>query len=228
MNIYPDIVSIIRKNILFLDLEDEILFQIAETLQLQEIAQESVIYKQGDVADGLYLVVSGEVLIFAERDNEEYILSHAPATYLFGEFILQGNSVRSTSAKALVDTRLLFLSRDSCRSFVSHFPEKGAMIGARIVNRLCWNQTTLALRLSHLFVGLDEDIVRALINQMELQSIPSNTLLIGQDTISHELWIIVDGQFQLNQITIKRKDGHLTCFYRTQIIFIYLTFYFKA
>lgn len=201
MNNYQDLISIIRKNILFLGLEDEFLFQIAETLQLQEVMQGTVVYNQGDAADGLYLVVSGEVLIFAERDSEEYILSHASATYLFGEFILQGDSVRSTSAKALVDTQLLFLSRESCNSFVSHFPEKGAMIGARIVDRLCWNQTTLALRLSHLFVGLDEDIVRTLINQMELQFIPSNTMLIGQNIISDELWIIVDGQFQVNQTT---------------------------
>ena len=201
MNNYPDIVSIIRKNILFLDIEDELLFQISETIQVQEVMQGTVVYKQGDAADGLYLVVSGDVLIFVERDSEEYILSHASDTYLFGEFILQGDSVRSTSAKALVDTQLLFLSRDSCRSFVRHFPEKGAVLGARIVNRLCWNQTTLALRLSRLFAGLDDDIVRVLINQMELQSIPSNTLLIRQNTLSNELWVIVDGQFQVNQIT---------------------------
>ena len=166
MNSQSEIVSVIRKNILFVGIKDEVLFQISEILSLVEIKQDTVIYNKGDIVDGLYLVQMGDVQILAERDDEQYILSNAPETYLFGEFLLQGDSVRSTSAKVLVDSQLLFLSRDLFKSFLMRFPTEGAIIGSRIVNRLCWNQTTLALRLSHLFVGLSDDIVRSLIQQI--------------------------------------------------------------
>jgi len=204
MNDYSEIVNIIRSNILFLDIKDELLFSIAKSLQFKEVKKGEVVYNKGDVVNGLYLVVSGDVLIFAERDDETLNLSHASATYLFGEFLLQGDSVRSTSAKAETDSHLLFLSRDGFNCFLGLFPEKGAVIGSRIINRLCWNQTTLALRLSHLFVGLDEEIVRILINQMELQSVPSNTVLIKQNSVSNALWVVIDGQFQISKTN---KEG---------------------
>ncbi|NOR69017.1 MAG: cyclic nucleotide-binding domain-containing protein [Methylomarinum sp.] len=204
MNSQSEIVSVIRKNILFVDIKDEVLFQILEILSLVEIKQDAVIYNKGDVVDGLYLVQTGDVQILAERDDEQYILSNAPETYLFGEFLLQGDSVRSTSAKVLVDSQLLFLPRDLFNSFLQRFPTEGAIIGSRIVNRLCWNQTTLALRLSHLFVGLSDDIVRSLIQQIKIESIPSNTVLIAQNAITNELWIVIDGQFQINKTN---EDG---------------------
>ncbi len=197
-----NLLSIVQNNILFLDIEKQFLTEIIPSLELKDVSQNTIIYNKGDISDGLYLVANGTVEIFTERDNEKYFLSHTSASYLFGEFLLQGSSERSTCAKALTQTQLLFFSRDSFNSLLALFPEPGAIIGARILKRLYWNQTILALRLSHLFMGLSEEVVRALISKMEIQSIPSNTFLTRQYAISKELWIIINGQFQLSKKTI--------------------------
>lgn len=206
MNSQPEIISVIRNNILFAEISDEALLQISEILSLVEVTQGTVIYNKGEVVDGLYLVQKGDVQIFAERDNEQYILSNASEPYLFGEFLLQGDSVRSTSAVSLVDTQLLFLSRDLFNSFLLRMPVEGAIIGSRIVNRLCWNQITLALRLCHLFVGLSDDIVRSLISKIDITTVPANTVLIPQNTVTNELYIVIDGLFQISR---KNEEGEV-------------------
>jgi len=194
----------IRQNILFADIADTFLEQIVDLFQSVAVKKGTIIYHQGGDIDGLYLVASGEVAIFTERDHEKYTLSHAQTHYLFGEFLLHGRSVRSTSAQATVDSNLLFLERYHFDTFFERFPEQKSMIAARIAHRLYWNQTTLALRLSRLFVGLNEEIVRSLINHMEFQSIPSNTVLIKQNAVSDAMWIVIDGQFQVSKLT---NDG---------------------
>ncbi len=195
------LLSIIRNNILFLDIEDSVLNKIVPLLDFKEFTENTTIYSKGDISNGLYLVIKGDIEIFAERDDKKYFLSQPSISYLFGEFLLQGKSERSTSAKTLSQAQLLFFSRANFNLFFDSFPEQGSIIAARILKRLHWNQATLALRLSHLFVDLPEEVVRTMLSQMEIQSIPSNTLLTTQGAISKELWVIIDGQFQLSKKT---------------------------
>ncbi len=190
----------VRKNILFSDIEnDDFILNVVEQLEIKQFKENNIIYKQGDRIDGLYLVVSGILVIYSERDNERYILSHAEANFLVGEFLLIGNSIRSTSAEVLKEATLLYLSVDRFKQLLVQFPEPGLLIASKIVNRMGWNQAILALRLSHLFVGLGENIVRCLMNEIEISCIPSNTLLFKQDEISDELCIIIDGRFQISR-----------------------------
>lgn len=204
-----DVVSFIRNNILFSEFEsDEFLQSIAEKLERKSIKALNplkTLYRQGDNIDGLYLIISGQVEVYTERDGVRYTLSHAQENHLVGEFLLMSQSVRSTSAEILQDTDLLFLSLIDVHALLEEFPEQILPLRTKIVNRLCWNQTTLALRLCHLFVDLDEKIVRQLINELEIRSIPSNTFLYRRNEISDDLCIVIDGQFQVKRPT---ASGH--------------------
>ncbi len=197
---HPAIIEYLRNNILFFKINnDDFLNKVAEKLEKISIKKNNIVYQQGWDVDGLYLIISGQVQIYTERNNERYILSHADANHLVGEFLVLGDSIRSTSAEVVQDAELLFLSISDFHQLVQLFPELGSKIGARIFNRLCWNQTTLALRLCHLFVGLSEEVVRCLINKIIITSIPSNTFLFKQNEISDDLCIVIDGQFQINR-----------------------------
>ena len=211
-------INIISENILFSKIDEQYLAKIAEQSEQQSFEKGELVYSKGDKADGLYLIIKGELEIFAERGKDKYILSHASAPYLFGEFLLQGNSERSTSAKTLTDTELLFISRENFTIFGQAFPEQSEIVGERITNRLCWNQTSLALRLGPLFEELDENVVRKLINSVELEFIPSNTYLTKQNAPSLELWIVIDGQFQLSKLTKEGKYINLTTLGRGEVI----------
>jgi len=189
-------------NILFSGIDDScFLQQIQERVQKAVVKAAEVIFQQGDEVDGLYLISSGQVQVYTTRENERYILSHAQANHLVGEFLLQGSSVRSVSAQAIEDSILYFLSFDELNAVLKQFPKQGQLLSSKITRRLFWNQTILALYMSHLFAGLSENIIRLLVNEMEIQSIPSNTLLLKQQDSSNDLYVIVDGRFQVYRTT---------------------------
>lgn len=188
----------ILNNILFSEIEDKsFLKEIEDRLEKKAVKASEMLFKQGDDVEGLYLILSGQVQVYINRDGERYTLSHAKANHLVGEFLLEGAGVRSVSAHVIEDAVLYFLSCAEFGKLGRQFPEQSRLLGVKIVNRLFWNRTMLALHMSHLFAGLSENIVRLLVNEMTVLSVPSNTLLIKQDDVSDDLYIIIAGQFQV-------------------------------
>src|ERR1035437_4726390 len=94
-------ISIIRNNVLFTDIDTAILSNIAAKLQEMTVKQGDLIYQQDDEPKGLYLIISGKVQIFTQSNKKVLVISHASSNHLFGEFLLLGNSIRTTSAVAL-------------------------------------------------------------------------------------------------------------------------------
>lgn len=188
----------VLNNILFSGLEDtEVLQHILQRMEKRVVKAKEILFQQGDDVDGLYLIVSGQVQVYTTRDGKIYTLSHALDNHLVGEFLLQGSSVRSVSAKAVEDSILYFISSEELVNVAKQFPAQGSLLGLKIANRLFWNQTILALYMSNLFAGLSENTIRLLVQELDVQSIVSNTLLITQQDISNDLYVIIDGRFQV-------------------------------
>ncbi len=200
MNDDVSLIETVRNNILFSGIDDDVfLLEFSKKLESKMAPSRKILYFQGNAVDGLYLIKQGVIEVYFERDNERYIISHAENNHLVGEFLLIGDSVRSTNAKVIEAAEFLFLSVDSFNELMTQFPDQTELIGTKIVNRICWNQTTLALRLSHLFIGMNESVVRCLINELAIACIPSNTLLFKQNDLSNDLCIIIDGQFYISR-----------------------------
>lgn len=201
-----ELTGLLAKNILFADVSIALLAIIAESLQFQFIKQNNFVYQQGEESLGLYLVVHGEVQIINTRDNAKIALSHSNAGHLFGEFLLSGNSVRSASAYAISDCELLFWPIDKFIDLLAENRADFELVTTRLVRRLFWNQTMQVLRLCELFMGLDESIVRRLVNQMVIKSVPADTLLFRQNDPADEMCIVIHGQFQIS----KTNEEHQT------------------
>ena len=67
-----------------------------------------VLYRENDAPDGLYVVVSGSVGMHRGQDEIDRM---GPSTS-FGVWALFDDSPRLTTAKAIEESRLLFVSRD--------------------------------------------------------------------------------------------------------------------
>lgn len=196
---HRQLIELIGQNILVAGSRPELLATIADGLRFVAADQGTLIFSQGQEANGLYLVMHGTVQIFSEHDNHRVIMSHSSKGHLFGEFLLCGNSMRSTSALALTDCNLLFWPVETFSKLLLQQPEDFTPITTRLVRRLGWNQTMLALRLSNLFIGLNEQIVRDLLNQLTIRSIPANTLLLKQYDPAEYMCIVINGQFQVSR-----------------------------
>lgn len=73
----------------------------------------SVIFQEGDVGDGIYIIEEGTVEISSQPSGEERkVFAHLYRRSFFGEMAVVDNRTRSATAIAETDTRALFIRRD--------------------------------------------------------------------------------------------------------------------
>lgn len=88
---------------------------LADKMQVVDLAEDALLFAEGDVGDSWYLILSGEVLIV--RDGEEgapsHTLAHLGAGEGFGEMALLEGAPRMASASAFGAARLARLPRET-------------------------------------------------------------------------------------------------------------------
>src|SRR5687767_1525957 len=93
---------------LFNEVTTEQLSFIAAIGREMEVAAGTVLYRENDPADGLYVVISG--LIAAKRDGE--VIDQIGPNGSFGIWAFFDDQPRLTSANAVESSLLLFVSRE--------------------------------------------------------------------------------------------------------------------
>ncbi|HEY2376327.1 MAG TPA: Crp/Fnr family transcriptional regulator [Gemmatimonadaceae bacterium] len=91
------------------ELPDATLARIASGGQERRYAKEATLYRAGDAADGLYLVISGRVHVTRERDNSSAFLHSESAGGILGEIPVFGGGPFPASARAATATRCVYL-----------------------------------------------------------------------------------------------------------------------
>ena len=107
------VIELLQKMDLFADLADDELARVARVLKEQRIAENSLIFSEGDAGDGLYIVLQGRVRI-ATSDNfgrERVLAFYGPGEF-FGDMAVLTGAPRSATATASTDLRLLQLRKD--------------------------------------------------------------------------------------------------------------------
>lgn len=87
------------------------------------------IFYQGDPGIGLYIIVTGEVLITEESETgERFDLAHLGRGDFFGELALLDEERRSATAIALKESRLAVIFKPDLDEFVETYPKEGVKI----------------------------------------------------------------------------------------------------
>ncbi len=71
------------------------------------------LFREGDQADGMYLVHSGKVSLSQERDGERITLAEVGESNIFGELALIDGSARTATATAVGDAVVVFVPRET-------------------------------------------------------------------------------------------------------------------
>jgi CRP-like cAMP-binding protein len=79
-----------------------------------------IIARQGETADGLYVVQDGTVEIVAESGANEVVLRHASRNEILGEMAIFGGGVRSATMRSKGRSRVLTLDK---RNFMRRMNE---------------------------------------------------------------------------------------------------------
>lgn len=84
---------------------------------------EDIVLKEGDIGEGLYVVLSGAVRVSTKDAEDQLYLADLGSGQVFGEVSLIQNKPVTATVTALDKTVILCLSRDAFNKQVHHFPE---------------------------------------------------------------------------------------------------------
>jgi CRP-like cAMP-binding protein len=105
--------GMLRRIKILAGLNDAQLAHLSDFMELQEVLQWAVIFKQGDASDSMYLVMSGELRARTMVSGKETILATFGPGEFFGDMALFDQGPRSADVLANVDSTLFKISSTS-------------------------------------------------------------------------------------------------------------------
>lgn len=130
----PLIPDILNKVVLFQDLEGDSLATLAPLLIAKQFTAGTVIFRELDVSDALYIVERGSVVVSKHVSGDvDMVLTRFSPGDFFGEMGLFDNAPRSATANVETDSLLWQLDRGVFHDIFSHHPEMAAKICYRLV-----------------------------------------------------------------------------------------------
>lgn len=104
--------DVLRKTPLFSALPDEDLRRVADLSVSRRFAKKEAVFREGDRADGFFIVASGKVKVFKlSGEGKEQILHVLESGQTFAEAVLFEGGSYPAHAETLTDTELLFLPK---------------------------------------------------------------------------------------------------------------------
>lgn len=125
-------ISLLKAIDLFVGIEEENLFEIANVLIPKKLDKDEILFHKGDLDHTLYMVVKGSIKVHS--DNFIYAVFTTPQ--FFGEYALLDSSPRSTSATAIEKTDLLGLNQQNFFEFLDKHPSINRSMFNSLVGRL--------------------------------------------------------------------------------------------
>ena len=123
---------------LFGDLDPASLHTLIRRVRAVSLEPGQVLFRQGDPANSLYVIVEGAVVPIAEGDRRRKLAVLERGAF-FGEIGLMTKQPRNATIEALVDTKLLAIDRRLVRQLISEAPSvaKGILrfLRARLIDR---------------------------------------------------------------------------------------------
>jgi CRP-like cAMP-binding protein len=140
--------DVLRKTPLFATLPDDDLRRIADIAVTRRFAKKEAVFREGDRAEGFFIVATGKVKVFKlSGEGKEQILHVLEAGQTFAEAVIFEGGVFPAHAEALADAELLFLPKRPFIEFLERRPNVAIRMLASL-SRWLKRMTELAESLS--------------------------------------------------------------------------------
>ncbi|MFN0250268.1 MAG: cyclic nucleotide-binding domain-containing protein [Kofleriaceae bacterium] len=177
---------------LFAGLPKEALEALVSNLTLVSLDTGSVLFREGDPGDALYVIVEGEVSVQAEGPPRVEMARLGPGTFI-GEVALLTDQVRSATVTAVQTSELLRIDRHTLsRVLANHGDVLRALlrfVRDRLVDR--W------MRTSPLFRPFSDEQRVELAAKFKFLEIEPSTVLLGAGQRPDGLYIVLAGHFNV-------------------------------
>jgi CRP/FNR family cyclic AMP-dependent transcriptional regulator len=134
---------------LFASLDDEAARNLRSLLSEKIVARNTLLFRQGDVGDSMYLIESGRIRIsIQDEDKRDVTLAELAQGDFFGEMSIIDGRQRSADAQVVEDSRLAILSREAFLSFIRSNPDVAVEMLSALTDRLRRTDELLRSRVS--------------------------------------------------------------------------------
>ena len=125
--------------------------------QLQKLAADEILLREGEQDDSLYIVIDGDIIVTRDAGGDEFVtLHHLKAGDIAGAMgFIDGNS-HSATLRATKDSHVLTLHRDVLEGMVDDHPQLVYKIMKMIIRSV--HQTLL--RMDQQFVEMNNYIMK--------------------------------------------------------------------
>ena len=176
---------------LFSDLTPDELAYLSEKVNVLHLQAGSVIFKEGDPGDSIFIITHGEVNILSKNaKGEEVELARLKDGEFFGEFAYFSNSRRQASAVAAVDTELLELTRD----ILNDVSTKHSRVNEVILKFYKQRVADKLMATSQLFRTFAAKERQEILQKLSFQAFEPGTLIIQGGCSGDYLYLIKSGK----------------------------------
>lgn len=102
-------------------------------VEVRKYSSNEVIFREGDPADGLYLIRRGSVTVSKSFGGRDVVLSYVSAGNYVGEMALLNDAPRGATVQAAVQVEILILKADAFKSVLARNPQWRADMEARLI-----------------------------------------------------------------------------------------------
>ncbi|MFT5127537.1 MAG: ABC-type bacteriocin/lantibiotic exporter with double-glycine peptidase domain [Rhodothermales bacterium] len=151
------------------------------------------IVREGESADGYYLLTRGRARVLRTDGEDEVSLRLLHAGDGFGEMALLRKSIRAATVRACEPVTAMRLSRETFESMIESSPQLREYIERQVTERSLEN-------FLHEFTSFGKvpiDALHALLDALEPESVSAGQMLIREGDPSGPLYIVESGQFRV-------------------------------
>lgn len=127
----------LKNAMLFKNMPDETLMELAKHCQLMELPADEMLFQQDDPGDALYLLEEGQVHIVRKYPNgEEVILDTEGPYYVIGELSMLAGQPRTGGVLAVSDCTLIALKHEAFMDVCRRIPGLASAVMTYLATRL--------------------------------------------------------------------------------------------
>ncbi|MFQ5581544.1 MAG: cyclic nucleotide-binding domain-containing protein [Mariprofundaceae bacterium] len=165
-----------------------------DSLQLQVVAADSYIYKEGDHGSYLYLIGMGNVrLEIKDPSGKRRVFSHLIEGDFFGEHAFMSRIKHADVAIAETDCSVLMIDRNTFDNWVERYPGIQSTVEdfyrARVLARI--------LAITPVFEGVHPDARLALANRFQLKAFDKGETIVREGDPGDTFYLIRSGQVKI-------------------------------
>jgi len=132
------ITNILKKIPLFAELNADENKEVIKKITMDYVPENTILFKEGDVGDKMYVIQKGIVRIFHEGETASFDKEVAMLgdNDFFGEMALFSEVPRNATAKVVEASQLFILSKEDMHKLISENPSIAAKLSGEFLKRL--------------------------------------------------------------------------------------------